>query len=120
MTQQGKAERIKNFPFPRQYSTVNSVFVWLFCIMLPLGMVAEFAALGEGLVWLTGPLAAMVSWVFLTADKIGDWSENPFEGLANDVPISAMARGIERDIRQIIGQVDGLPEARTPQGMLLM
>ena len=56
--------------------------------------------------WLTIPFATLVSWVFLTADKIGDWSENPFEGLANDVPIKNMARGIERDIRQMLDETD--------------
>lgn len=114
MTQQGKAERIKNFPFPRQYATVNRFFALAFCILVPFGMVAEFAQLGDGLgVWLTIPFSTLVGWVFLTADKIGDWSENPFEGLANDVPITAMSRGIERDIRQMAGETD-LPPARQP------
>jgi ion channel-forming bestrophin family protein len=118
MTQQGKAERIKNFPFPRQYATVNSFFAVLFAILVPFGMVGEFAKLGEGLVWLTVPFSAIVCWVFLTTDRIGDWSENPFEGLANDVPISAMARGIERDIRQMIGEQE-LPPARKATHQLL-
>lgn len=119
MTQQGKAERIKNFPFPRQYATVNSFFAWLFTLLVPFALMHEFADMHEHLVWATIPFATVVCWVFLTADKIGDWSENPFEGLANDVPITAMSRGIERDIRQMIGQTD-LPEPRKPDGMILM
>ena len=118
MTQQGKAERIKNFPFPRQYSTVNSFFAHLFTLLLPFGMMREFDAMGDHAVWLTIPFAAIVSWVFLTADKIGDWSENPFEGLSNDVPITTMARGIERDIREMIGETE-LPPARKPHGQIL-
>ena len=55
--------------------------------------------------------------VTITTDKIGDWSENPFEGLANDVPISSMARGIERDILQMIGRTE-LPPPRAPDGMI--
>ena len=119
MTQQGKAERIKNFPFPRQYSTVNSFFAGAFALLVPFGMLNEFHALGDGLVWLNVVFSTLVCWVFLTADQIGDWSENPFEDLANDVPISAMARGIERDVRQMIDQTD-LPPAREPIGELLM
>ncbi|MBX2801318.1 MAG: hypothetical protein KTR31_26810 [Myxococcales bacterium] len=119
MTQQGKAERIKNFPFPRQYATVNSIFAWLFTLMLPFGMIPEFAGLGPQMVWLTVPFATVVAWVFLTTDQIGDWSENPFEGLANDVPITAMARGIERDVRELVGQSD-LPPPREPSGKILM
>lgn len=118
MTQQGKAERIKNFPFPRQYATVNSFFAVLFAVLVPFGMVGEFAKLGEGLVWLTVPFSAVVCWVFLTTDRIGDWSENPFEGLANDVPITSMSRGIERDIRQMIGHKE-LPPPREPDGMIM-
>jgi putative membrane protein len=117
MTQQGKAERIKNFPFPRQYATVNSFFARLFTLLIPFGMMGEFADLGQHAVWLTIPFAAVVSWVFLTADKIGDWSENPFEGLANDVPITSMARGIERDIRQMIDERE-LPPARELNGVI--
>jgi ion channel-forming bestrophin family protein len=111
MTQQGKAERIKNFPFPRQYATVNRIFAMLFAGLVPFGMLNEFDALGTGLVWLTIPFSAIVGWVFLTTDQIGDWSENPFEGLANDVPITSMTRGIERDVRQMIDETE-LPEPR--------
>jgi putative membrane protein len=118
MAEQGKAERIKNFPFPRQYATVNSIYALLFATLVPFGMLREFEELGQGMVWLTVPFSTLVSWVFLTMDRIGDWSENPFEGLANDVPISAMARGIERDVLQIAGETELRP-ARQPDGMLL-
>ena len=46
---------------------------------------------------------------------IGDYSENPFEGLYNDVPISSMARSIEIDIRQMLDE-DNLPEELKPSG----
>lgn len=117
MAQQGKAERIKNFPFPRQYATVNFFFSVAFCALVPCGLLTAFEAASMP-VWATIPFSTLVSWVFLTMDRIGDWSENPFEGLANDVPISSMARGIERDIRQMIGQ-DDLPPARGPKGEIL-
>jgi len=117
MAQQGKAERIKNFPFPRQYATINSFFVWTFAVLVPFGMLEEFGQLGEGLAWLAVPFSALVSWVFLTTDQIGEWSENPFEGMPNDVPISSMARGIERDILQMIGRED-LPPSRAADGMI--
>ena len=40
---------------------------------------------------------------------IGEFSENPFEGLHNIVPITTLARSIEIDIRQMIEETD-LPE----------
>jgi len=36
--------------------------------------------------------------------RIGLAGENPFEGSPNDVPISNIARGITRDILQIIDE----------------
>jgi len=120
MTQQGKAERIKNFPFPRQYATVNSYFAWLLVGLIPFGMTLEFARLGPHMVWLSIPFSTIIGWVFLTADQIGDWSENPFEGLPNDVPISAMSRGIERDIKQIVGISELPPSRQAKNGTILM
>ncbi|MCB9565976.1 MAG: hypothetical protein H6710_01920 [Myxococcales bacterium] len=80
IAEQGKAERIKGFPFPRQYATVNSFFARLFSILVPFGLIKEFAAMGHGAVWLTIPFATAVSWVFLTTDKIGDWARTPSRG----------------------------------------
>jgi len=35
---QGKSERIKNFPYPRQYATLNSIFLWIFIVLVPFGV----------------------------------------------------------------------------------
>ena len=48
-------------------------------------------------------------------EMIGDYSENPFEGLYNDVPITSMARSIEIDIRQMLDETD-LPDPIEPSG----
>ena len=112
---QGKCERIKNFPYPRQYATLNAVFVWIFICLLPLGLVAEFDSVGRELeaayptvgrffVWMSVPLSVTVMWVFHTIGRIGQVSENPFEGSPNDVPITTMARAIEIDMREILGE----------------
>jgi putative membrane protein len=115
MNFQGGCERIKNFPFPRQYATVNSLFARLFALLVPFGLLPEFVKMGPGMVWLTIPFASIVSWVFLTTDQIGEWSENPFEGLANDVPISTISRAIERDMRQML-DISELPPPVPPSG----
>ena len=115
-TLQGKSERIKNFPFPRQYATVNYLFVWIFLILLPFGMLNVFGDMGHlysG--WLVLPFAILISWVFILMEMVGDYSENPFEGLYNDVPISSMARSIEIDIRQMLDETE-LPEPLKPVG----
>jgi putative membrane protein len=113
---QGKAERIKNFPFPRQYATVNYFLVSLFILMLPFGMLDVFTnRLQDYWIWITIPFSIVASWVFWMMEMIGDYSENPFEGTYNDVPIRSMAEGIEIDIRQMLDETD-LPKPAQPEG----
>lgn len=102
--QQGKSERIKNFPYPRQFASINVMFVYLLSIILPLGFLNEFSKIGTEYVWLTIPISVIVGWVFFTLEQIGESTENPFEGSANDVPISSMSRGIEIDLRDMLGE----------------
>lgn len=124
-TLQGKSERIKNFPYPRQYATLSHLFVWAFLILLPFGIVPEFAKIAAGLAtkfswsgyftWLAIPFCTLVSWVFHTMQRIGTVGENPFEGSANDVPISTIARGIEIDLRQLLNEEHGMIPKQFPE-----
>lgn len=117
--QQGKSERIKNFPYPRQFASVNLYFVRLFIIVVPLGMLKEFEKLGDNLVWLTIPFSIVVSWVFTSMEKVGESTENPFEGGANDIPITSMSRTIEIDLREMLDEKE-LPPPILPQHNILM
>lgn len=111
---QGKSERIKNFPFPRQYAAVNHFFVVMFVVLLPFAMINIFTRMEhDSWIWLSIPFSVICSWVFWMMDMVGDYSENPFEGLSNDVPIATLARGIEIDIRQMLDETD-LPEPLEP------
>ena len=121
-TLQGKSERIKNFPYPRQYATMSYDIVCIFIFLLPFGIIPEFSAIGDSLVpnfpavgklfvWLGVPFTVVVAWVFSTMQRIGIVGENPFEGSANDVPISTIARGIEIDLLEMLGEApDQIPE----------
>ncbi|GAB3569158.1 bestrophin family ion channel [Spirosoma luteolum] len=111
--QQGRCERIKNFPYPRQFASISLFFVWLFVGLLPLGLLNEFQKLGDDCVWLTIPFSTLVSWVFTAMDKVGESSENPFEGGPNDIPMTALCRTIEIDLRDMIDETD-LPAPLTP------
>lgn len=117
--QQGKSERIKNFPYPRQFASINLFFVRLFVFMVPFGMLKEFEKLGDHMVWLTVPFSVVVSWVFSSMEKVGESTENPFEGGANDVPITSMSRTIEIDLREMLDETD-LPPAIQPTNNILM
>ncbi len=117
--QQGKNERIKNFPYPRQFSSINIYFVYVLTILLPLGFLNEFSKLGEHHIWLTIPFSVLVGWVFLVLEQIGENTENPFEGGANDIPVTSMSRAIEIDLRDMLGE-ENLPEPITPVNNILM
>ena len=104
--EQGKAERIKNFPFPRKYGTFSFVFVCIFVFLLPFGIVGEFAKLGDAMIWLSVPAGVIVGWVYVVFELIGDYSENPFEGLHNDIPMLSICRTIEIDLLQMTGEKD--------------
>jgi len=121
-TLQGKCERIKNFPLPRQYSTANHWFVKLFIYMLPLAFLAAFDVerLPEWYIWFTVPMTMIIGWVFYTWDFVVDYSENPFEGLINDIPMDALSRTIEIDLREMLGETEYPPPlAANDQGVLM-
>jgi ion channel-forming bestrophin family protein len=117
--QQGACERIKSFPYPRQFAYFSKVFVILLVILMPFGMLNEFQKIGDRHIWLTIPLHAIVSWVFVTMELVGDNSENPFENSINDVPMTAICRTIEIDLRQMLGETD-LPPRIKPTNDILM
>lgn len=119
LASQGGCERIKNFPYPRQFSTVSLIFVRLFVYALPFGLLGEFARLGPWAVWLTIPAGVLVGWVFSTLESVGQASENPFEGNANDVPITALSRTIEIDLREMLGE-SRIPAPLTAVNDILM
>lgn len=112
---QGKSERIKNFPYPKQYGSIGYHFVHIFMWLIPMAIIPAFAKMGadmsedykligEYFIWMNIPFTVIVIWVFNTMLRIGLAGENPFEGSPNDVPISNISRGITRDILQIIDE----------------
>ena len=109
---QGGCERIKNFPFPRQYASVAYWGTLVFAMFIPLGIINIFMESNTNLFWANLPLSSLLIWIFFLMEKIGDYSENPFEGTYNDVPITALSRGIEIDMREMIND-DNIPEAVT-------
>ena len=118
-TLQGKCERIKNTPFPRQYAYFSGVFTWIFVLLLPFGLVGEIATRGQHMVWLTVPVTVIICWIFYTMETVGDSSEDPFENFINDIPMTALCRTIEIDLRQMLGETD-LPEPIKPENDILM
>lgn len=116
---QGKAERIKNFPFPRQYASTSLWLNFAFCLFLPFGMLGFFPAVDIWLLGLSPFMSALLIWIYFLMEKIGDYSENPFEGSPNDVPITSIARAIEIDLREMIYDTDIPAPYRSENGFLM-
>ncbi len=122
---QGKAERIKNFPYPRNFSSITTYLLLLFIVFVPFGLLKEFDKLGEGsmvegwTIWFNIPFSLLVTWCFHTLDSVGEASVNPFEGSANDVPITQISRTIEIDMRDMLDETD-LPPAITPKNNIVL
>jgi len=116
---QGKAERIKKFPLPRQYGNMSQIFIGIFIFLLPFGMVSEFHKLGEMGAWLSIPFTVIIGWVYLMMELVGDYSENPFEGLGNDIPMYSLCRVIEIDLREMLGETDLPPGIEAKDGILM-
>ncbi|NIJ52867.1 bestrophin family protein [Dyadobacter arcticus] len=111
--EQGKSERIKNTPFPRQYATTSNLFILVFMTLLPFAMLNQFVDMGEKYMFLLIPFNLIVSWVFMFMEYVGDISENPFEGLLNDVPLSTIVRNIEIDLKDML-EDEQVPERLKP------
>ncbi len=106
MDAQGGAERIKNTPMPKQYDFFPMLFVQIYCVLLPIGMV-------EQLGWFTPLGSTLVGFMFLALDKIGRDLEDPFDNTVYDVPLTAITRTIEINLRQILNEKE-LPPAIAP------
>lgn len=107
---QGAVKRIKNYPYARNYYSIAIILVKAFVAIVPFGLFPYAVDLGKstGLehwtAWLNVPFSVFVGWIFVTLEKVGENSSNPFEGGPNDVPISFMTRRIEIEMRTMLGE----------------
>lgn len=109
---QGRCERIKATPLPRQYAFFTKSFVWVFVLLLPYGLIQHLG-------WGAFPIYVTLATIFTITERIGSRTEEPFEGKLEDVPMSAICRNIEIDLRQQLGESD-VPEPLTPRDGVLM
>lgn len=108
---QGGCERIKNTPMPKQYDWFPRFFVFVYCLVLPMGLVPNLG-------WVTPLGSTLVGFMFLSFDKIGRDLQDPFDNKVYDVPITAISTGIEIDLRQLMGEKD-VPAPVQPVGDVL-
>lgn len=104
---QGGCERIKGTPVPLAYSFFTRAFVRAYCIALPFGLVDQL-----GLA--TVVVVLSLTFVLLVLETIGRILEDPFTTAPNCLPLSAICRNIEINVRQQLGERD-LPEPIKPE-----
>lgn len=94
---QGGLERIRNTPLPVQYSVIPELATHLFCIILPLSAV-------QTLGWITPLGSSVIGLLFQMLDRSGRDLQEPFIASVHALPMHTMARTIERDLLQPIGE----------------
>jgi putative membrane protein len=93
---QAACERIHNTPAPFAYSLLLHRTAWLFCLLLPFGLVG---ALG-----LFMPLVVIiVAYTFFGLDALGDELQEPFGLSDNGLPLRSIVRAIEIDLLDGLG-----------------
>jgi putative membrane protein len=82
-------------------------------------MIPELMKLDELGFWLSIPITALIGWVYVMMEIVGDYTENPFQGMANDIPMLSLCRVIEIDLREMLGETDLPPSIESVSGVLM-
>lgn len=121
---QGALKRIKGYPYARNFYSIAVFLVKIFVVIVPFGLFPYAQALGKSAgiehwtIWLNVPFSVIVGWAFVSLEKVGENSSNPFEGGANDVPISAITRRIEIEMRLMLGEQTDLKPVEAKNDIL--
>ncbi len=104
----GNCERIKKTPFPMQYTWFVFYTLIVFLFLLPLSLAGHLG-------YWSIPFSLIIGYAYIMLEYVGRHIEKPFENAVNDVPMDYIARTIEIDLRELLGETE-LPEAVKPQG----
>jgi putative membrane protein len=108
----GRAERIKSTIFPVTYSRFLHLSIYLFVVTLAV-------ALG-GINWMFEiPLLVVIAAAFFLLERSAVNLQDPFSNRPTDTAVTAIARTIEINIRQLVGEKE-VPPPALPQGYYLM
>lgn len=108
----GKAERINNTVFPVTYRLFLHAAIYLFVVVLALAL-KNVKPLYEM------PLLLLISAIFLLLQKTAFHLQDPFRNRPSDIPVTAISRTIEINIRDLIGEKEAIKPA-TPESFYLL
>lgn len=99
-------ERIKSTPIPFSYTLLLHRTAYLYCFLLPFGLV-------DSIGFMTPFVVAIVAYTFFGLDALGDEIEEPFGLEANDLPLEAICRSVEINLRESLDD-DFVPAPLAP------
>lgn len=99
-------ERIKFTPIPFSYTLLLHRTAYMYCFLLPFGLVDVTG-------FMTPFVVGIVAYTFFGLDALGDEIEEPFGLENNDLPLDALSRSIEVNLRESLGETD-LPPPLLP------
>lgn len=110
----GGCEKIARTPMFPSYSFIARSFVWLFVILLPFGLVAQLG-------WRTLVIAPFIAFLFGALQRFGEEIQHPFGTQHDAVPLDSLARQLEIELRQRLGEkVEDLPAELKPKDEILL
>jgi len=101
----GGCERIANTPLPFTYSVILHRSSYLYCLLLPFGLVDSIGLL-------TPLVVSFVSYTFFALEALSDEIEEPFGTQPNDLALDAIVAAIHASLSELLG--DTPPPAPQP------
>lgn len=108
----GGCERIKNTIFPTQYSFYVHLTIFIFTLILPMGLIDSIGRIAI-------PITFVISFLFFYVEGISYVMQSPFEGNHNDIPMRSLSRTIEINLLQTI-EAELIPDKILPKDGYVM
>ncbi|HJV24949.1 MAG TPA: bestrophin family ion channel [Aromatoleum sp.] len=93
----GGCERIAGTPLPFTYSVILHRSAYLYCMLLPFGLVDTIGMM-------TPLIVAFISYTFFALEALSDEIEDPFGTMPNDLALDAMVSCIDASLREMLGE----------------
>lgn len=93
----GGCERIASTPIPFTYSVLLHRTVYLYCFLLPFGLV-------DSIGWMTPIIVVFIGYTFMALDAIVNEIEEPFGMQSNDLALNTMSHMIETTLLEMEGK----------------
>jgi putative membrane protein len=90
----GGCERIANTPLPYSYSVLIHRTVYIYCLLLPLGLL-------DSLGWMMPPIVVFIAYTYTALEAIAEELEDPFGTSPNDLALDTMCRTIENSLLEM-------------------